>query len=290
MDKLIIEQFHHRQNSGLYINCRDLNDLIQERKQTLFDAHKLSFFCIELVLNGQGKYSVDFNVLDIKEKQALIVSKNQIGQFHKPIDYDSKILIFTEDFFCIDELHFQFFYTTSLFSLSSELAVLNVEKHFNELALLFDLIKRELDKKEYKKKQQVLNNYLFNVLLLLEDSIDQTELAKLNILNERYLVSSFKALVNKKLDKSICVKDYALELNTSVRTIQYAFKKVENTTPYDWICERIIMEIKRCLLYKNVTINEIANFLGFKEPNHLTVFFKKKTGMTPVGFKNSFKY
>ncbi|MDM1352024.1 hypothetical protein HX017_16270 [Myroides marinus] len=38
--------------------------------------------------------------------------------------------------------------------MSSELAVLNVEKHFNELALLFDLIKRELDKKEYKKKQQ----------------------------------------------------------------------------------------------------------------------------------------
>ncbi|WP_262491978.1 helix-turn-helix domain-containing protein [Myroides marinus] len=86
----------------------------------------------------------------------------------------------------------------------------------------------------------------------------------------------------------MCVKDYALELNTSVRTIQYAFKKVENTTPYDWICERIIMEIKRCLLYKNLIINEIANFLGFKDPNHLTVFFKKKTGMTPVGFKNSF--
>ncbi|MBB1138151.1 AraC family transcriptional regulator [Myroides sp. WP-1] len=290
MDKLSIEHFHHRETNNLYINCKNLNELIQERGETIFEPHKLSFYCIQLFSKGKGRYTVDFNSLAIHEQQVLIISKNQIGQFNKPIDYESNVLIFTEDFFCIDELHFQFFYTTDLFNLSAQLAVLTVERHFEELKLLFDLIKRELDKANYIKKQQVLNNYLFNVLLLLEDCIDQSELKKLNVSHERHVVSSFKALVNNKLDKSISIKDYAAELNLNVRTIQNAFKKVENRTPYDWICERIIMEIKRCLLYKNITINEISIFLGFKEPNHLTVFFKKQTGMTPVYFKNNFKH
>lgn len=289
MDKLIVEEFHHSANTSLYINCRNLHELIEERTDTIFSPHKLNFFCIQLYVQGAGTYMVDFNPIAIHAKHALVIAKNQMGQFIKPVDYEAKVLIFTEDFFCIDELHFQFFYSTNLFTLAERLALLDVSEHFDELVILFDLIRSELDKKNYLKKRQVLNNYLFNILLLLEECIDQTELEKLTICNERYIVSTFKALVNKKLDKSMSVKDYAAELNLNVRTIQYAFKHVENRTPYDWICERIVMEIKRCLLYKNITVNEISIFLGFKEPNHLTVFFKKQTGITPIKFKHNFK-
>lgn len=289
MNKLPLEPFLHRANNGLYINCKDLNRLVEIRGQNLFRPHKLTFFCIHLFLKGTGTYCLDSTSINVTPRQVLIVSKNQVEQYCQPIEYESEVLMFTEDFFCIDELHFQFFYNTNLFKLSDHLQSIDISKEYEELVLLFDLIKRELSKKFYPKQQYILNNYLFNALLILENAIDQSTIQQLNISHEKLIVSNFKSLVNNKIDKSITVKMYASELKSSVRSIEYAFKKTGNMTPSAWISERIVMEIKRLLLYKDQHVNEISFNLGFKEANHLTVFFKNKTGLTPLQFRNKYK-
>ncbi|SEI90448.1 AraC-type DNA-binding protein [Myroides marinus] len=288
MNKLPLEPFLHRANNGLYINCKDLNRLVEIRGQDLFRPHKLTFFCIHLFLEGMGTYCLDSTSIRVAPRQVLIVSKNQVEQYCEPLNYQSEVLMFTEDFFCIDELHFQFFYNTNLFKLSDHLQSIDISKEYEELVLLFDLIKRELGKKFYPKQQYILNNYLFSALLILENAIDQSTIQQLNISHEKLIVSNFKSLVNKKIDKSITVKMYASELKLSVRSIEYAFKKTDNMTPYAWISDRMVMEIKRLLLYKDLHINEISYKLGFKEANHLTVFFKNKTGVTPLQFRNRF--
>ncbi|WHT38776.1 hypothetical protein QNH98_17600 [Myroides sp. mNGS23_01] len=109
MDKLIVEEFHHRANTSLYINCRNLHELIEERTATIFSPHKLNFFCIQLYVQGEGTYAVDFNPIAIGAKQALVIAKNQMGQFIKPVDYEAKVLIFTEDFFVSMNFTFNFF-------------------------------------------------------------------------------------------------------------------------------------------------------------------------------------
>ncbi|MCC9043576.1 helix-turn-helix domain-containing protein [Myroides sp. M-43] len=289
MNKLPLEPFLHRANNSLYINCKDISKLVEIRGQSLFRPHKLTFFCIHLFLEGSGRYSLDSSVVNIAAKTVLVVSKNQVEQYLEPIDYQSEVLMFTQDFFCIDELHFQFFYNTNLFKLCDKLESIDISDQYQELVMLFSLIKKELSKKFYPKQQYILNNYLFNTLLILENAIDQSTTDQLNISHEKIIVSNFKALVNKKIDKSITVRMYACELKLSVRSLEYAFKKTDNITPYAWISERIVMEIKRLLLYKDLHINEISFTLGFKEANHLTVFFKNKTGLTPLEFRNGFK-
>ncbi|MDM1460833.1 AraC family transcriptional regulator [Myroides odoratimimus] len=289
MNKLPLEPFLHRFNNRLYINCKDVNKLVQIRDQYLFYPHKLTFFCIHLFLEGQGTYYLDSVSIDVAPKRVLIVSKNQVEQYCQPINYKSEILMFTEEFFCIDELHFQFFYNTKLFDLTDHLQSIDISGQYEELTLLFTLIKKELNKSFYPKQQYILNNYLFNTLLILENAIDKSTTQQLNISHDKLIVSNFKHLVNNNIDKSMTVKMYASELKLSVRSIEYAFKKTDNITPYAWVSERMIMEIKRLLLYKDLHINEISFKLKFKEANHLTVFFKRKTGLTPLQFRNKYK-
>ncbi|MDM1327928.1 helix-turn-helix transcriptional regulator [Myroides odoratimimus] len=289
MNKLPLEPFLHRFNNRLYINCKDVNKLVQIRGQHLFYPHKLTFFCIHLFIEGEGTYYLDSVSIDVAPKRVLIVSKNQVEQYCTPVNYKSEILMFTEEFFCIDELHFQFFYNTKLFDLTDHLQSIDISGQYEELTLLFTLIKKELNKSFYPKQQYILNNYLFNTLLILENAIDKSTTQQLNISHDKLIVSNFKHLVNNNIDKSMTVKMYASELKLSVRSIEYAFKKTDNITPYAWVSERMIMEIKRLLLYKDLHINEISFKLKFKEANHLTVFFKRKTGLTPLQFRNKYK-
>ncbi|WP_353101691.1 helix-turn-helix domain-containing protein [Myroides odoratus] len=287
--KIPLEPFMHRSSTRLCINSENLDKVLELRKDFIFTPHELSFFSIHLFTEGEGILDVDFSPIKVVEKEVLVLFKNQVVEWKEPLNYKAKILIFTEDFFCIDEMHFQFFYTSTIFKHLGKCKSIAIHNHFDELVLLFDIINQELEKPYYPKQQYVLNNYLFNILIFLERALNQNAVEeKLTVSHEKLIVAKFKDLVNRKLNKSYSVKMYAEELNLGLRTIEYAFQKIENTTPYKWICKRMVMEISRCLLYKDLPVNVISYQLGFKEANHLSVFFKKQTGFTPLEYKSRY--
>lgn len=287
MENFPVETFLNNSKNRLYINCKNLKDLLQVRTTELFTPHKISFYTLHLFEKGEGTHSLDFYNLKILPKHMLVASKNQINHFHEPIEYSAKILIFSEEFFCMNDVHFQFLYNSSLFNNPLKLCYIDISSRFEELITLFDLIRTELDKKHYPQQEQILNNYLFSVLLSLEN-INNTGFNDLNIQNEKLIISKFKTLVTTNFNKENTVKSYANTLGISLRTLENAFKKIENKTPYAWVSEYLILKIKRNLIYKNTHINEIAYALGFKEATHLIKFFKKYTGLTPVQFRKSY--
>ena len=95
----MIEPFLHSDDSQQYINTKEIDELLQIRPTELFQSHKTMFNIIHLFTEGKGKLTVDFNTFDIEERHILFISQHQISQFHNPVNYKSKILIFTEDFF-----------------------------------------------------------------------------------------------------------------------------------------------------------------------------------------------
>ncbi|MEJ5102571.1 MULTISPECIES: helix-turn-helix domain-containing protein [Chryseobacterium] len=76
-------------------------------------------------------------------------------------------------------------------------------------------------------------------------------------------------------------------MNITLRTLQKAFLKAEKETPKQWLINRMILEIKRNLMYNQLNISEISYNLGFKELTNFTKFFKSKTGVTPTQFRKS---
>ena len=63
------------------------------------------------------------------------------------------------------------------------------------------------------------------------------------------------------------------------------FTEVEGKTISGYIILQKIEKAKELLLYDELTLNEIADRLGYSNAAYLSLQFKKTTGLTPTDFK-----
>lgn len=283
MQEYPIEPFLYPDNSRQQINTHKLSDLLQHRSHQLYQPHKTSFYVIQLFEEGEGQHTVDFSTISIQERSILFMTPDHIKQFHKA-DYHARVLIFTEGFFCRNDIQSQFIGHTSLFNDPLKLAYFNLDNTFSEVSTLFNLISEELKKKYSIEQTQILNNYLYNILLLCNNKLSN-EVTALDSHPGKLLIARFKSLVKQNLRKNYTINKYAAELGVSIRTLQKSFVQEEGISPGDWLDNRLILESKRKLMNRERSISEIAYSIGFKELTHFTKFFKSKTGMTPSEFR-----
>jgi len=80
------------------------------------------------------------------------------------------------------------------------------------------------------------------------------------------------------------VKEYAELLHVTPKTLNQYTRRAVDMSAKQFIINRSILEIKRCLSTKEMSIGEISDELGFSEQTNMTKFFKKYTGMAPSTF------
>jgi AraC-like DNA-binding protein len=76
------------------------------------------------------------------------------------------------------------------------------------------------------------------------------------------------------------------ELNLSANYFGDLIKKETGKTAKEYIQDRIIDAAKNKIFEEDKTVNEIADELGFKYPQHFTRLFKQKVGVSPVEYRN----
>lgn len=102
------------------------------------------------------------------------------------------------------------------------------------------------------------------------------------------LLRSFNFLVEQHFKTEHSVSFYAEQLFKSPKTLSNNFAKL-NRSPLQIIHERIVLEVKRLLIYTDKTSKEIAYEVGFEDASHLSRLFKKNTSQTPSEFKKKLK-
>ncbi|WP_139134405.1 helix-turn-helix domain-containing protein, partial [Crocinitomix algicola] len=83
------------------------------------------------------------------------------------------------------------------------------------------------------------------------------------------------------------VDDYADLMNISRISLNKVVKHQFNVTATEFIKSRLLFEVKMNLIHTDKTVAEIANLFNFSEANHLTRFFKQKTGLSPIKFRQA---
>ena len=63
------------------------------------------------------------------------------------------------------------------------------------------------------------------------------------------------------------------------------FKEVVGMRLQDYLSQARINKAKDLLRDRNLTIKQVAYKVGFRDPDHFSRTFKKKTGMTPTDWK-----
>ncbi len=257
----------------------DICDFAQLASQ-YFTTFRTDFYIMYLYESGQGMYSFELEDISITARNLVFVPPNTVNQFHKPIDYKGKVMVFTDAIFMDEPARIQFLYELKHFNGIER--SLFLENRYSEIACLFQMIGNELQNPYNGTQKQILSNYLFNILLIRNKLLSPIQTS---FDSDFELVKRFKKQVHKEENKNRSIKYYAMALNVSVTTLEKAFKKQELKTPKRWLINLIVLEIKQKLIYNELPTKELAAGYGFSEVTNFIKFFKKHTGVTPKQFR-----
>jgi AraC-like DNA-binding protein len=231
-------------------------------------------------------HSVDFEPVNIKPYSLLFIDKDRVHQFDKLLEYYGRVLIFTDDFFCISDSDTKFLRSSILFNNPPDSSVLNIGKAgFEKFVNICDGITEELNLPPDNTKHILLKNHLQNFLLLADREKRKAGFSEPRNGPDLDYTLLFRDMIETNYTKLKTVSDYSSQLHISEKRLAQATAKVLGKAPKEIINERILLEAKRLLVYTNLSIKEIGLELGFNDPAYFVRYFKKNAQTTPVKFR-----
>lgn len=258
------------------------------RKVTLGKPFCYNFHGIFIQNSGKAQISIDNEAFSLNEGCFIFLRANQVREWVEVTsNFSGFLLIFENEFietFFNDDLfihRFQYFE-------SSLPAVLKCEDKFlSETVYSCKRLTAEL-----KNLQDDSHHYLRSLLYTLLIQINRKYIKKYNLSTKLYqdnVSLRFRKLLEENIRKKQSVKDYAHLLNISRSQLNKSIQSTSGKTASNVIRERLLIEIKRELLYSSKNISEIAYGLGFSDNSNFVRFYKTHTGQTPSGFRRDQK-
>lgn len=85
----------------------------------------------------------------------------------------------------------------------------------------------------------------------------------------------------------ISLADLASETNYSPYHLLRLFKRKTGRTPFEFLLELKIEKAKSMIQSRNYSMASICDACGFNSLSYFSQAFKKKTGLTPMQYRNS---
>ncbi|MDB3907727.1 AraC family transcriptional regulator [Crocinitomicaceae bacterium] len=195
-----------------------------------------------------------------------------------------QLLRWARSFYCIIDNDVEVSCKGILFFGSSNVPMLHPDKaDLQILETVFDMFRLEMqsaDNLQMEMLQMMLKRILILCTRIYKKKIQlQASDQNTNIIRE------YNFLVEKHFREKHTVKEYADLLFKSPKTLSNLFKKMGDTSPLQFIHQRIMIEAKRLLTYSDQSISDITYELGFSDIHVFSRFFKKNDGVSPQNFR-----
>lgn len=252
------------------------------------DLHRVEFFILLFIESGIGRHVIDFEQFELSPGVLLTIRKDQIHRFVRG-EARGYMLLFTEEF---------------VISYFNQIEVLKSLQIFNELmgSPLVQLLPgeteeirqlvMEMDKEFFSHRDPYSSPIIRSLLHILFNKIHRFKASKNQILQDKKYLESFvqfQNLVEEECFRTKRVKDYALKMGVSTKTLNNIVQSVLHKPAKTFIDEIVIKQIKRLLVNSDLQVKEIAYQAGFDEPSNLFKYFKKYTQVSPEQFRQKFK-
>lgn len=97
----------------------------------------------------------------------------------------------------------------------------------------------------------------------------------------------FLRLVEDNFARHWSIEEYAHRLDITPAHLNSLCRRLHGQTALGVVHQRLLLEAKRDLVYTGLTVNQIAELLGFSEPAYFTRFFKRLSGVAPTAFRRT---
>ena len=259
-----------------------------------FDYNRKTFYTVTLL---QGRYTLEFEERNIEiSGNSLIFTSTKIpfGITAPEGLYAGISCLFKEDFITKSNsgyrlLEFPIYKPgrQHIYALTDEQA-----KHFISIyARIFDEQHANSDFKENLQR-----TYLLELIFNAQKLDPASSYVKTNNTTEeiacsfiRLLESQFPIESAQDMLRLTSAKDFADDLALHPNYLNRQVKLSKGRTVTEIIAARILQEAKILMRLTNWNIVEIATSLGFEQPSHFNLFFKKHVGVSPTDYRKTIK-
>lgn len=280
-----IEEFHlHKQEPfKRQFEMYDLSKYWKENKVHSLKPHSHSFYQIIWFLNDGGCHYVDFESYEIRKNTIFFIAKNQIHYFENIQDYKGILIHFNDFFLYQNEEDIDLFIKYNVFNSLKSPSVNIGDSLAGELNNFIKIFNSELREENSFGNNSILANTLKSFLIRIERE-KRLSSKKTNV-RSKLQFAKFTKLLEHQYKSNKKVSEYADQLNISAKTLNNIAKTATGKTVSQIIKDRVVIEVKRQLMYSNKFVNEIGFELGFNDPSYFIKFFKKIESITPSQFR-----
>jgi AraC-like DNA-binding protein len=158
----------------------------------------------------------------------------------------------------------------------------------NSVGSVMSAIKRGYDQADGSTLSSViLQHLLYAMLLTIAGYYAESDAPSMTDSHSRTF-QKFRRAVDAKFAQTRSVEDYAESIGCSAKTLRRACLMACGCLPKAIIEQRLILEAKRLLAHTGLTVEAIAEELGFSEPTNFVKFFRRHGGMRPLDFRLKF--
>lgn len=243
---------------------------------------KNNFYMFVFVENASGKIHIDNFEASLGKSNIFILEPSCVSQIDISTKSSGKFLCFSDEFFSLrynNNLLDRF----SFFDSDPKVMVNFSFQNCERMANLLKLIQEEFDQRQINSIT-ILRSYVNIFLFELERLAANNGISKMP--DPRLIkIRKFKKLIEMHYSNIKLPSGYANLLNVSTNYLNKLCKEETGQTAGELIRKQIIIEAQRKLQFTNLTINEVAEELGFENVSYFITLFKKQTKVTPEQFR-----
>ncbi|PWN71516.1 hypothetical protein C1631_002510 [Chryseobacterium phosphatilyticum] len=249
------------------------------------DSHQHTYHEIIWIEEGRGVHTIDFKNYEFSGPCLFLLHPKNVHRIYKETPSSGGVIKFNDNFFIHEDSHSKFLLKYSVFDDIDVLPVINLNKEEKmEITDFFDLMYKQSGNGNAFSAHIILN--LLKSFLLKIYQIKKKNFSIGDSTDHRFLrFKQFQEHLERHFTQQHTVSFYAEKLNISNKTLSTICKLISHKTAQELIKERILLEAKRMLIYTDLSIKEIAYYLGFEDHAYFTRFFTANSLQNPSDFK-----
>jgi len=254
----------------------------QDRPTEFLRPQRLDFDMVIRIDAGTAVHTVDFTDHELRPGDVLWVRAGQVHEWGQIADIDGPVVLFTPH--VVDERTSKLVTAVGT-SISNHWPATTVEGSpvSDVWALLLSSSQQGVAADRTALRDAVLAHAVAALLTELAVVRPADATAGPSATHEAYVW--FRDEIDRRFSEWHRVNSYADRLGYSPRTLNRLARAHTGLSAKQLIDNRVVLEAKRLLSHGDSPVAEVAEQLGFDDPSNFSAFFRRRTGVTPGGFR-----
>ena len=264
-------------------------EAIEAERPETEPPHRHDYYVLIWIYRASGTHYIDFSVFPIEPDSIFFIAPGQIHLLELEEAPEGIVMIFAPEFLHFTGLNQADLAATGIFH-DFELAPVHPDTEFRTrmMPIVANMF-RELESPAPWSNE--MNGAYLKAFLLACQRLRQTQSSLQPEPGSRahQIVCDFRELLEEKFRDQHKVAEFANDLHLTPNHLNEVIRDNTGHTAKELIQERLLREAQRHALHTDCTLQEISFHLGFRDPAHFSKFFKRKSGMTFLEYRQNWR-